>query len=228
MGRCSGPCGVRDHGCRVLGAPPVIGTFGRLPEWGIEATTPAAEGLGARRAGTPRSRNEVGTVPQRLRNAPVASMDDMIQLSRRQLAVLLVPVVALLIVAGRQLGDRGGGAPAARPVAVERSAAGPEPERIVLVVHVAGAVEEPGLYYPSPRGRASRMRSRRRAASSPVPTSLPSTWPRPLPTASTSSSRVARHPVQRRAIRRPPPPAPRCSSRAPPSSSSTSCPGSGP
>lgn len=73
-------------------------------------------------------------------------MDDMIQLSRRQVAVGLVPVAALLVVAGQRLGREPSTAPAARPVEIERSASGPEAERVQLVVHVSGAVEEPGLY----------------------------------------------------------------------------------
>lgn len=103
----------------------------------------------------PAVRKEVETILERSRQGSVASMDDMIQLSRRQLAVLVVPLAALLVVAGRQLGDRGAGAPVARPVAVERSAAGPEPERIELVVHVAGAVEQPGLYHLPEGARVS-------------------------------------------------------------------------
>ncbi len=62
--------------------------------------------------------------------------------SRRQALVLAAAALALLVVAGRTLA--GAGAAAEQPVAplvAEPAAAAP-----TLVVHVAGAVREPGLY----------------------------------------------------------------------------------
>lgn len=69
----------------------------------------------------------------------------MVSVTRRQLLLLLVPVAALLVLAGQRLAPGGGHAStragAAAPVASE-----PAPARERIVVHVSGAVEEPGLY----------------------------------------------------------------------------------
>jgi competence protein ComEA len=72
----------------------------------------------------------------------------MVSLTRKQIALVLVPVVALLVVAGQRLAGVGTGeAPVQAEALVPLSGGGGTGEPAARVaVHVSGAVRKPGLY----------------------------------------------------------------------------------
>ena len=69
----------------------------------------------------------------------------MITLTRLQLAMLAVPLLALLAVAGSRLAGTGASVGPARSAPLARIDAGATAEAPALYVHVAGAVRRPGL-----------------------------------------------------------------------------------
>lgn len=70
----------------------------------------------------------------------------MITLTRKQVAVLVVPLFALLVLAGSRLSQSGAAKEQAHAVPLEAAAAGATASAPPLVVHVVGAVRRPGLF----------------------------------------------------------------------------------